>query len=94
MVRESFLASPLMKLRYLKISIAIWYSLRSHSTVQWFAIFIEISHLLIIYFVFQTEGPDSDEEDDIIKPEDNLLLVGHVESDASILEVYSMLYFF
>ncbi|XP_053601828.1 periodic tryptophan protein 1 homolog [Plodia interpunctella] len=36
----------------------------------------------------RTEGPDSDEEDDIIKPEDNLLLVGHVESDASILEVY------
>ncbi|XP_026323363.1 periodic tryptophan protein 1 homolog [Hyposmocoma kahamanoa] len=35
-----------------------------------------------------TEGPDSDEEDDIIKPNDNLLLVGHVESDASILEVY------
>lgn len=37
----------------------------------------------------QTEGPDSDEEDDIIKADDNLLLVGHVESDASILEVHS-----
>lgn len=36
----------------------------------------------------RTEGPDSDEEDDIIKPEDNLLLVGHVESDASVLEVH------
>ncbi|XP_045760728.1 periodic tryptophan protein 1 homolog [Maniola jurtina] len=36
----------------------------------------------------RTEGPDSDEEDDIIKPDDNLLLVGHVEADASILEVY------
>ncbi|XP_041974303.1 periodic tryptophan protein 1 homolog [Aricia agestis] len=36
----------------------------------------------------RTEGPDSDEEDDIIKPDDNLLLVGHVESDASVLEVY------
>ncbi|GBP18494.1 Periodic tryptophan protein 1 homolog [Eumeta japonica] len=36
----------------------------------------------------RTEGPDSDEEDDIIKPNDNLLLVGHVESDASVLEVY------
>ncbi|CAG5026934.1 unnamed protein product [Parnassius apollo] len=36
----------------------------------------------------RTEGPDSDEEDDIIKANDNLLLVGHVESDASILEVY------
>ncbi|KAG7304235.1 hypothetical protein JYU34_011174 [Plutella xylostella] len=35
-----------------------------------------------------TEGPDSDEEDDIIKPDDNLLLVGHVETDASVLEVY------
>lgn len=40
-------------------------------------------------YLLQTEGADSDEEDDIIKPEDNLLLVGHVESDASILEVYS-----
>ncbi|KAI8430324.1 hypothetical protein MSG28_000630 [Choristoneura fumiferana] len=36
----------------------------------------------------RTDGPDSDEEDDIIKPDDNLLLVGHVESDASVLEVY------
>ncbi|KAI5635823.1 hypothetical protein NE865_11425 [Phthorimaea operculella] len=36
----------------------------------------------------RTDGPDSDEEDDIIKPDDNLLLVGHVESDASILEVH------
>ncbi|XP_046969748.1 periodic tryptophan protein 1 homolog [Vanessa cardui] len=36
----------------------------------------------------RTEGPDSDEEDDIIKPDDNLLLVGHVETDASVLEVY------
>ncbi|XP_045516163.1 periodic tryptophan protein 1 homolog [Pieris brassicae] len=36
----------------------------------------------------RTDGPDSDEEDDIIKSDDNLLLVGHVESDASILEVY------
>lgn len=31
---------------------------------------------------------DSEKEDDIIKPNDNLLLVGHVEGDASILEVY------
>ncbi|KAH9634468.1 hypothetical protein HF086_008302, partial [Spodoptera exigua] len=38
--------------------------------------------------MYPTEGPDSDEEDDIIKPNDNLLLVGHVESDASVLEVY------
>lgn len=39
----------------------------------------------------QTEGPDSDAEDDIIKPNDNLLLVGHVESDASVLEVYGLI---
>lgn len=31
---------------------------------------------------------DSEKEDDIIKPSDNLILVGHVEKDASILEVY------
>ena len=30
----------------------------------------------------------SDIEDEIIKPNDNLLLVGHVEGNASILEVY------
>lgn len=34
---------------------------------------------------------DSEKEDDIIKPEDNLIIVGHVEGDASILEVYSKL---
>lgn len=34
------------------------------------------------------DGPDSDAEDDIIKPEDNLIAVAHVEGDASILEVY------
>ncbi|KAK6644931.1 hypothetical protein RUM43_001207 [Polyplax serrata] len=32
--------------------------------------------------------PDSDEEDDIIKPNDNLVLVGHVEGATPILEVY------
>ncbi|PSN34545.1 Periodic tryptophan protein 1 [Blattella germanica] len=31
---------------------------------------------------------DSEKEDDIINPKDNLVLVGHVEGDASILEVY------
>lgn len=31
---------------------------------------------------------DSEEEDDIIKPDDNLVLIGHVEGDASILEVF------
>lgn len=35
------------------------------------------------------DEPDSDEEDDIIKPDDNLVVVGHVEGDASILEIYS-----
>jgi len=34
------------------------------------------------------DDDDSEKEDDIIKPEDNLILVGHVEGDASILEVY------
>ena len=34
------------------------------------------------------DDEDSEKEDDIIKPEDNLILVGHVEGDASILEVY------
>lgn len=32
---------------------------------------------------------DSDDEDDIIKPEDNLVIVGRVEVDCSSLEVYS-----
>lgn len=35
-----------------------------------------------------SESDDSDKEDDAIKPTDNLILVGHVEGDASILEVY------
>lgn len=38
------------------------------------------------------DGPendeDSDAEDDLIHPDDNLILVGHVEEDASVLEVY------
>lgn len=34
------------------------------------------------------DDEDSEEEDDIIKPDDNLVLVGHVENDASILEVF------
>ena len=37
-----------------------------------------------------SEDEDSEEEDDIIKPDDNLVLLGHVEGDASILEVYGM----
>lgn len=32
--------------------------------------------------------PDSEEEDDIIQPTDNLILVGHVEGNSPILEVY------
>ena len=35
---------------------------------------------------------DSDAEDDLIKPEDNLVLVGRVEVDCSSLEVYSKLH--
>ncbi|XP_076753690.1 periodic tryptophan protein 1 homolog [Xylocopa sonorina] len=34
------------------------------------------------------EDEDSEKEDDIIKSNDNLVLVGHVEGDASILEVF------
>lgn len=34
------------------------------------------------------DDEDSDKEDDIIKPDDNLVLIGHVERDASILEVF------
>lgn len=36
------------------------------------------------------DGDESDEEDFIIKPTDNLLLAGHVEGDASTLEVYGI----
>lgn len=35
-----------------------------------------------------SESDDSDKEDEIIKSTDNLILVGHVEGDASSLEVY------
>lgn len=49
----------------------------------------KISLVLLIFFPFyKTEDPDSDAEDDIIKPGDNLVLVGHVQGDASVLEVY------
>lgn len=40
------------------------------------------------YVTLGKNDDDSEKEDDIIKPEDNLILVGHVEGDASILEVY------
>lgn len=36
----------------------------------------------------ESDGEDSEAEDDLIKPTDNLLLVGHVDDDASSLEVY------
>lgn len=32
---------------------------------------------------------DSEAEDDIIKPTDNLVIVGHVDDDAASLEVFS-----
>ncbi|KAL3265781.1 hypothetical protein HHI36_009979 [Cryptolaemus montrouzieri] len=35
-----------------------------------------------------SESDDSEKEDDIIKPTDNLIIVGHVNGDASILEIY------
>lgn len=41
--------------------------------------------------VGDSEDEDSEKEDDIIKPDDNLVIVGHVEGDASILEVFGML---
>ncbi|XP_014218705.1 periodic tryptophan protein 1 homolog isoform X2 [Copidosoma floridanum] len=38
--------------------------------------------------VADEDDNDSEKEDDIIKPHDNLLLVGHIVDEASILEVY------
>lgn len=35
-----------------------------------------------------SESDDSEKEDDIIKPDDNLILVGRVDGDASIFEIY------
>lgn len=35
-----------------------------------------------------SDGEDSEAEDDKIKPDDNLVLVGHVDDDAASLEVY------
>jgi len=32
--------------------------------------------------------PDTDEEDEVIKPTDNLILVGHVQNDYAQMEVY------
>lgn len=38
--------------------------------------------------VGDSEDEDSEKEDDVIKRNDNLLLVGHIMDEASILEVY------
>lgn len=38
-----------------------------------------------------SDGEDSEAEDDKIKPNDNLVLVGHVDDDAASLEVYGQL---
>lgn len=35
---------------------------------------------------------ESEKEDDLIKPDDNLIVVGHVEGDASVLEIYGKLF--
>lgn len=35
------------------------------------------------------DDEDSEAEDDIIKPTDNLIIVGHVDDDAASLEVFS-----
>lgn len=40
------------------------------------------------YLAGRDEDDESDVEDFKIKPTDNLLLAGHVEGNASILEVY------
>ena len=42
------------------------------------------------FFVGVWGDDASDAEDFEIRPTDNLILVGHVEGDASILEVYGM----
>lgn len=34
------------------------------------------------------EDIDSEAEDEVIHPHDNLIVVGHVQDDASVLEVY------
>lgn len=39
----------------------------------------------------ESEDDDSEKEDEIIKPDDNLVLLGHVDGDASILEIYGTL---
>lgn len=36
------------------------------------------------------DDDDSEKEDDIIKDDDNLVLVGHVEGDSCILEVFGL----
>ena len=40
------------------------------------------------YVTIGDDEDDSEKEDDVISAKDNLILVGHVEGDASILEVY------
>lgn len=40
-----------------------------------------------------SESDDSDKEDEIIKPSDNLILVGRVDGDASILEIHGNFHF-
>lgn len=38
-----------------------------------------------------SDSDDSEKEDDIMKPTDNLILVGRIDGDASIFEVYGKL---
>lgn len=38
------------------------------------------------------DDEDSEAEDDLIKPNDNLLIVGHVDEDAASLEVFGSLF--
>lgn len=43
--------------------------------------------------IADSEDEDSEKEDDAIKPDDNLVLVGRVEGDANILEIFGIIIF-
>lgn len=43
------------------------------------------------YITLEGSDDDSEKDDDIIKPDDNLIVVGHVEGDVSTLEIYGKL---